>query len=110
MLQICKKMTLYNPNLDLDNDNMYSKFGLISSILSQDIEQKLNSYVNQGQICQKYAAYNRNTDLDNDMYTEFGFIRQFVLKILSKILTSIKGRYSVANLNDALQSQKRSCR
>ena len=48
MLQICKQMSLYNPNLDLDNDNVYSKFGLISSILSQDIEQKLDFYVNQG--------------------------------------------------------------
>ena len=33
-----KKMTLYNPNLDLVNDNVYTKFGHILSILSQDIE------------------------------------------------------------------------
>ena len=56
------KMTLYNHNV-----NVYTKFGLILFILSQDIEQK-------------------------------------------EILTSIKGRNSVANLrkNEALQSQHRS--
>ena len=29
---------LYNPNLDLVNDNVYTKFGHILSIRSQDIE------------------------------------------------------------------------
>ena len=33
-----KKMTLYNANLDLVNDNVYTKFGHILSIRSQDIE------------------------------------------------------------------------
>ena len=33
-----QKMTLYNPNLDLVNDNVYTKFGHILSIRSQDIE------------------------------------------------------------------------
>ena len=36
-----KKMH-YNSNVDLVNDNMYTKFGLIPSIHSQDIERKLN--------------------------------------------------------------------
>ena len=27
LLQICKKMMLYNPNIDLINDNEYTKFG-----------------------------------------------------------------------------------
>ena len=35
-----RKMTLYNPNLDLINVNVYTKFGQISSIGSQDIERK----------------------------------------------------------------------
>ena len=35
------KMILYNPNVDLVTD-VYTKFGLILSIHSQDIEQKLN--------------------------------------------------------------------
>ena len=41
-------MTIYDPNVDLVNDNVYTKFCLDKSIRSQDIEQKLNSEVNQG--------------------------------------------------------------
>ena len=33
-----QKMMLYNPNLDLLNDNVYTKFGHILSIRSQNIE------------------------------------------------------------------------
>ena len=43
-----RKMTIYNPNVDLVNDNVYTKFGLNKSIGSKKIEQKLNSNVNQG--------------------------------------------------------------
>ena len=43
-----RKMTLYNPNLDLINVNVYTKFGLILSIVSKDIEWKQNSDINQG--------------------------------------------------------------
>ena len=35
-------------NKDLVNDNVFTNFGLILSIHSQDIEQKPNSDVNQG--------------------------------------------------------------
>ena len=42
------KTMIYNTNVDLVNDNVYTKFGLNRSILFQDIEQKLNSDVNQG--------------------------------------------------------------
>ena len=35
-----RNLTLYNPNLDLFNVNVYTKFGLILSIGSQDIERK----------------------------------------------------------------------
>ena len=42
------KMMIYNPNVDLVNDNVYTKFGPNKSIWSQDIEQKLNSDFNQG--------------------------------------------------------------
>ena len=41
-------MTIYDPNVDLVNDNVYTKFCLDKSIRSQDIEQKLSSEVNQG--------------------------------------------------------------
>ena len=44
-----KKTTkIYNTNKDLVNDNVFTKFGLILLIRSQDIEQKQNSDVNQG--------------------------------------------------------------
>ena len=54
-------MTIYDPNVDLVNDNVYTKFGLDKAILSQFIEQKMNSDVNQGpQLCCKFA---KNDDL-----------------------------------------------
>ena len=51
-----RKTTIYNIKVDLVNDNVYTKFGLNQSIRVQDIEQKLNSDVNQGQyLCCKLA-------------------------------------------------------
>ena len=43
-----RKTMIYNTNVDLVNNNLYTKFGLNRSIRFQDIEQKLNSDVNQG--------------------------------------------------------------
>ena len=43
-----QEMRIYNPNVDLVNDNVNTKFGLNKSIWSQDIGQKLNSDFNQG--------------------------------------------------------------
>ena len=43
-----RKTMIYDTNIDLVNDNVYTKFGLNRSIRFQDIEQKLNSDVNQG--------------------------------------------------------------
>ena len=43
-----RKTMIYSINIDLVNDNVYTKFGLNRSIHFQDIEQKLNSNVNQG--------------------------------------------------------------
>ena len=43
-----RKTMIYITNFDLVNDNVYTKFGLNRSIRFQDIEQKLNSDVNQG--------------------------------------------------------------
>ena len=34
---------IYDTNISLVNDNVYTKFGLYRSIHFQDIEQKLNS-------------------------------------------------------------------
>ena len=39
---------IYNTNIDLVNDNVFTKFGLILSIRSKDVEQKPNSDINQG--------------------------------------------------------------
>ena len=43
-----RKTKIYNTNLELVTDNVYTNFGLILSIRSQDIEQKPNFDVNQG--------------------------------------------------------------
>ena len=43
-----RRTMIYDTNIDLVNDNVYTKFGLNRSIRFQDIEQKLNSEVNQG--------------------------------------------------------------
>ena len=43
-----RKTKIYNTNVDLVNDNVFTKFGLILPIRSQDIEQKPNSDINQG--------------------------------------------------------------
>ena len=44
-----RKTTIYNTKVDLVDDNVFTKFGLNRSIHFKDIEQKLNSDVNQGQ-------------------------------------------------------------
>ena len=51
-----RKTKIYITNVDLVNDNVYTKFSLNLSIRSQDMEQKPNSDVNQGtQLCCKFA-------------------------------------------------------
>ena len=69
-------MTLYNPNLDLINVNVYTKFGLILSILCQDIEQNkmLTSIKGRNSVAKfrKMKLYNPNIDLINDnVHTKF---------------------------------------
>ena len=45
-----------NHKLELVNVDVHTKFGLILSFRSQDIERKRNSDVNQGlQLCQNFA-------------------------------------------------------
>ena len=56
-----RKTTIYKTNVDLVTDNVYTNFGLILSIRSQDIEQKPNYDVNQGPLlCCQFA---KNNDL-----------------------------------------------
>ena len=45
-VKILRKMTGNNPKLDLINVDVHTKFGLILSIRSQDIERKRNSDAN----------------------------------------------------------------
>ena len=47
-VKILRKMTGNNPELDLINVDVHTKYGQILSICSQDIERKRNSDVNQG--------------------------------------------------------------
>ena len=69
-------MKLYNPNLDLINVNVYTKFGLILSILCQEIEQNeiLTSIKGRNSVAnlRKMKLYNPNIDLINDnRHTKF---------------------------------------
>ena len=47
-IKILQKIKGNNPNLDLVNVDKHTKFGQILTICSEDIEQKQNSYINQG--------------------------------------------------------------
>ena len=66
-------MMLYNPNLDLVNDNVFCQFVL--KILSKN--QILTSIKGRNSVAnlQKTIIYNTNIDLVNDdVYTKFGLI------------------------------------
>ena len=70
------KMTLYNPNLDLINVNVYTKFGLNLFIFCQDIEQNkiLTSIKGRNSVAnlRKMKLYNPYIDLINDnVHTKF---------------------------------------
>ena len=71
-----RKMTLYNPNLDLININVYTIFGLILFILCQDIEQNqiLTSIKGRNpKNLRKTKLYNPKINLINDnVHTKFG--------------------------------------
>ena len=69
------KMTLYNTNIDLVNEKVYTKFGRTLSIHSQDIEQKPISDISRNSIAnlRKMTLYNSNIDLiNNNRHTKFG--------------------------------------
>ena len=88
-----RKTKIYNTDVDLVNDNVFTKFGLILSIRSQDIEQKPNSDVNQGpKLCCKFAKNNdllTNVDLVNDnVYTKFGLNRSIRFRDIEQKLNS----------------------
>ena len=104
-----RKTMIYNTNLDLVTDNVYTNFGLILSIRSQDIEQKPNFDVNQGPLLSCQFAKNNEKQpftIPKQILSMIMCIQNlvliglFVFKIFSKnsILTLIKGSNSVANL------------
>ena len=55
-----RKTKIYNTNLDLVTDNVYTNFGLILSIRSQEIEQKPNFDVIKGR--NSVANLRKNND------------------------------------------------
>ena len=74
-----RKTMIYNTNVDLVNDNMYTKLSLILSISSQDTALSKNQILttikgrNSVANLRKTKIYNTNIDLVNDnMNTKFG--------------------------------------
>ena len=72
-----RKTMIYNTNLDLVTDNVYTNFGLILSIRSQDIEknQIWTSIKGRNSVSnlRKITIYNTKVDLvDDNVFTKFG--------------------------------------
>ena len=66
-------MKIYNPNVDLVNDNVYTKVGLNKSIRYQNIILiTIKGHYSVSNL-RKMMIYNTNVDLVNDnVYTKFG--------------------------------------
>ena len=105
-----RKTMIYDTNLDLVNDNVYTKFGLTRSIRFQVIEQKLNSDDDprgvanldpRGIIGRIYVEY--HLTLLHTTYTSFrpcGFREEFFLMFLPIIiLWQIMTPRGMANLD-----------
>ena len=74
-----RKTKIYITNLDLVTDNVYTNFGLILSIRSQDIEQKpnLTSIKGRNSVANLRKTKIHITNLDpvtDNVYTNFGLI------------------------------------
>ena len=90
-MQICEKTAIYNTNVDIVNDDVYTKFGLILSIHSQDIEKKqiLTSIKGRNYVAnlRKTMIYITNVDLVNDyVYTKFGLNRSICFQDIEQKL------------------------
>ena len=88
-----RKTKIYNTNLDLVTDNLYTNFGLILSIRSQDIEQNqiLTSIKGRNSLAnlRKTTIYNTKVDLLNDnVYTKFGLNRSIRFQDIEQKLNS----------------------
>ena len=100
-----RKTKIYNINVDLVNDNVYTNLVSIClfvfKILSKN--QILTSIKgrNSGANLRKTIIYITDVDLINDyVYTNFGLNRSICFQDIEQnsILTLIKGRNSIANL------------
>ena len=88
-----RKTKIYNTNIDLVTDKVYTNFGLILSICSQDIEQKPNLTSIKGRNSlanlRKTTIYNTKEDLVNDnVYTKFGLNRSIRFQDIEEKLNS----------------------
>ena len=88
-----RKTKIYNTNLDLVTDNVYTNFGLILSIRSQDIEQNqiLASIKGRNSLAnlRKTTIYYTKVDLVNDnVYTKFGLNRSIPFQDIEQKLNS----------------------
>ena len=88
-----RKTKIYNTNLDLVTDNVYTNFGLILSIRSPDIEQKqiLTSIKGRNSVAnlRKTKIYNTKVDLvDDNVFTKFGLNRSIRYQDIEQKLNS----------------------
>ena len=88
-----RKTKIYNTNLDLVTDNVYTNFGLILSIRSQDIEQKPNFSSIKGRNSvanlRKTTICNTKVDLvDDNVFTKFGLNRSIRFQDIEQKLNS----------------------
>ena len=84
-------MTIYNPNVDIFNDNVHTNFGLNKSIRSQIIEQKNPEFCHQSRAVfsvanlRKIMIYNKEIGLvTDDVYTKFGLDRSIRSRDIKK--------------------------
>ena len=88
-----RKTSIYNTDVDLVNDNVFTKFGLILSIRSKNIEQTQILISSKGRNSvanlRKTMIYDTNVDLVNDnVYTKFGLNRSIRFQDIEQKLNS----------------------
>ena len=89
-----RKTKIYNTNIDLVNDNVYTKFGLNLFILFQELLSKnqiLTSIKKGNSVAnlRKTMIYDTNIDLVNDnVYTKFGLNRSIHFQEIEQKLNS----------------------
>ena len=88
-----RKTSIYNTDVDLVNDNVYTNFCLILSIRSQDIEQiqiltSIKGHYSVANL-RKSTIYNTKVDLvDDNVFTNFGLNRSIRFQDIEQKLNS----------------------